>query len=139
MSFIYLATPYSKYPKGIEAANEMASRYAARFIELGFPVFCPIAHSHSIATHGGLTAKDHGIWMPLDLAFMESAFALVVALEDGWKESVGVQKEIDYFYVHKKPIYYWTPPTVSERRDLLCNLNRDWECHQRKQKSARAV
>lgn len=140
MSFIYLATPYSKYPAGIEAANIMASKYAARFIELGFHVFCPIAHSHSIAMHGNLTAKDHDIWMPLDLAFMESSYALVVALEEGWDKSVGVQMEIEYFNTHKKPVHYWTPPTLADRPELIDRLRLDKIWYQStKREAARKV
>lgn len=139
MSFIYLATPYSKYAGGLEAANAMASRIAADFIREKFPVFCPIAHSHSISIHGELTAKDHGIWMPLDFAFCEAAFALVVVLEAGWKESYGVQKEIEYFGELGKPIYYYDPaiPVVKDRT-LLGELAMDWAQWQNAKKTALA-
>lgn len=126
MSFIYLATPYSKYAGGIEEANKMASRYAAEFLKLKFPVFCPIAHSHSISVHGGMSAKDHGVWMPLDFAFCEAAFALVVALEPGWKESYGVQKEIVFFKELNKPAYYWQPPSLKPEDTLVQELAMDW-------------
>lgn len=133
MSFIYLATPYSKYKDGLEAANAMASRHAADFLRLKFPVFCPIAHSHSIAVHGGLTAKDHSIWMPLDFAFCEAAFALVVATEDGWEQSYGVGMEIKFFKEMNKPIYFWSPADkLVTHYQLIADLERDWECHKQK-------
>lgn len=140
MSFIYLATPYSKYKDGLEAANAMASRHAAEFIKMKFPVFCPIAHSHSISVHGGLTAKDHGIWMPLDYAFCDAAFALVVALEEGWETSYGVQKEIQFFERAKKPIYYWAPTLALEKsRSLVESLERDWNKWRIQRMAAEAV
>lgn len=120
MSFIYLATPYTKFKGGLEEANRLASKYAAALLEAKLPVFSPIAHSHAIAIHGKLAGKDHSIWMPLDFAFTESAFALVVCKMQGWEESYGIGLEIDFFTKNKKPIYYWQPPALNEilRRDL---------------------
>lgn len=126
MSFLYLASPYSKYHLGLEEANKMASKYAGEFIKLKFPVFCPIAHSHSISVHGDVSAKDHSVWMPLDFAFCDTAFALVVTMEPGWKESYGVQEEIKFFQKRGKPIYYWEPPEITN--ELISELQRDWAC-----------
>ena len=44
--FWYLASPYSKYPEGTQAAFEMACWQAGLLIRAGVPVFSPIAHSH---------------------------------------------------------------------------------------------
>lgn len=126
MSFIYLATPYSKFKGGIEEANRLASLYAGEFIKEGLPVFCPIAHSHSISVHGNLSAKDHGVWMPLDFAFCDAAFALVIATMDGWDESYGINEEIKYMTKLRKPIYEWQPPTISDKTGLLAVLKQDW-------------
>lgn len=128
MSFAYLATPYSKYKDGLEAANIMASKHAATFIGKKVNVFCPIAHSHSISVYGDLQAKDHGVWMPLDFAFCEESYALIVVLEDGWKESYGVQEEIKFFQKRGKPIYYWEPGTDIDI-NFLQALRLDEACH----------
>lgn len=50
---VYLATPYSKYPRGIEAAFVDASRLAACLVRLGISVYSPIAHTHPIAIRIG--------------------------------------------------------------------------------------
>lgn len=142
MSFIYLATPYSKYKDGQEVANKLASFYAGEIIKEGLPVFCPISHSHAISVNSDLAAKDHSIWMPLDFAFTEAAFAMVVCMMSGWDDSYGIKKEIEYFKAHNKPIYYWEPiyrsiggaegfllPIPTK---LLNELKRDFECHKEK-------
>lgn len=120
MSFIYLATPYTKFKGGLEEANRLSSLYASTLLKAKLPVFSPIAHSHAIAVHGHLAGKDHSIWMPLDFAFTESAFALLVCKMPGWEESYGIGLEIEFFQKNKKPIYYWQPPNLNEilRRDL---------------------
>lgn len=139
MSFIYLATPYSKYKAGLDEAFKMASRHAGQFIGLKFPVFCPIAHSHPISLYGGLAAKDHGIWMPLDFAFCDAAFALVVVTEDGWEESYGVQKEIEFFTELKKPIHYYNPIIpLHFDEELTSLLAAEWARWQSRKKNVRA-
>lgn len=133
MSFIYLATPYSKYKDGLEEANRLACEYTATLIKHKLPVFCPIAHSHNLAVNTDLAAMDHSIWMPLDFAFTEAAFAMVVCCMDGWDESYGVKKEIEFFKDNNKPIYYWNPPELS--KDLLYDLKEEFLCHKQTHKS----
>lgn len=110
MSFYYLATPYSKYPYGMEVAFQEAARAGAWLLKQGLIAFVPIAHSHPLAVHGGLDLADHDIWLPADRPFMEAARGLIVAKMLSWEKSVGVQHEIDYFRSAGKPIYYlWWP------------------------------
>ena len=107
--FFYLATPYSKWVKGIEDAYQMASREAARFVKAGIPVFCPIAHTHPVAMHGGIDPLDHTIWMPADHPFMEAAIGLIVVKAEGWEKSYGINEEIKTFKAAGKPVMYVDP------------------------------
>ena len=66
MSFWYLATPYNKYPYGMDAAFHLACENAALLIRHRVHVFSPIAHSHPIAMAGGLDPVDYEIWMEQD-------------------------------------------------------------------------
>lgn len=132
MSFIYLASPYSKYKDGQEAANRLVCKYAGDIIKAKLPVFCPISHSHAISVNTDLAAMDHSVWMPLDFAFTEAAFAMVVCMMDGWDESFGVRKEIEFMKAHNKPIYYWGKPEGGLPSKLLQDLHMDHECHKEK-------
>ena len=59
--FWYLATPYVKFPGGLAAAFVAACEQYALLIRAGVPAFCPIAHSHGAAVHGGIDpAADEG-------------------------------------------------------------------------------
>ena len=49
MPFWYLATPYSKFPGGLDAAYVEACKAQALLIKAGVPVFCPISHTHGPA------------------------------------------------------------------------------------------
>lgn len=106
MSFFYLATPYSKYPGGLEAAFIEACRATAKLIREGRRVYSPIAHTHPVAIHGGIDPYDHGIWLPADAPFMDTAEGLIVVKMKGWEESYGISEEIKAFELAGKPIEY---------------------------------
>jgi len=110
--FWYLASPYSKYHAGIEAACGVVSQNAALLIKAGIPVYCPIAHTHPIAIHGDMDPLDHSIWLPLDKPFMDAAKGLIVCMMDGWDKSYGVSVEIEEFKKAGKPIVYMEPGIV---------------------------
>lgn len=113
---VYLATPYSLYPGGAEAAFVDTAKLAGRLVQAGVRVYSPICHSHPIASHGGLDAFDYSIWLPLDEAVMAACDACIVAMMDGWKQSKGVRYEIDYFELERKPIFYLEPGTLELTR-----------------------
>lgn len=105
-SFFYVASPYSKFPDGIEAAFTEISRHTARLVDAGLAVFSPIAHSHPVAIHGGLDPLDHSVWMPLDEPMMRAAHGIIVVQMEGWRESYGVGVEINAFRAAGKPVLF---------------------------------
>ena len=112
MSFHYLATPYSKYEGGIEAAFVAAAEQAALLVRAGVPVYSPIAHTHPVAIHGGIDPYDHTIWLEADRTFMEAACGLIICTLPGWRDSYGIEQERIYFESAGKPIVLMTPGEV---------------------------
>jgi hypothetical protein len=113
---VYLATPYSRYPGGLQKAFEDACKLTARLIRNQVRVYSPIAHTHPIAIYGGIDPLDHGIWIPLDKPLMSASDALVVAEMETWSQSKGIQIEIDEFYKADKPVYYINPNSLMVRK-----------------------
>jgi hypothetical protein len=111
-SLAYLATPYSKWKLGLEAAFIEASKLAARLLVSGIKVYSPIAHTHPLAYYGALDLLDLSIWLPFDEAMMERADVLIVAHMDGWQESKGIAHEIVFFEREGKPIFDLDPETL---------------------------
>ena len=107
--YFYLATPYTKYSTGLDAAFEDSCIIAAHLINMGLIVYSPIAHTHSIAKHGGVDPKNHDLWMAVEYPLVKAARGLIVAMLTGWENSVGVQKEIQLFREMGKPIFYLKP------------------------------
>lgn len=101
----YLATPYSKWRGGIDDAFRQAVLLAGKLIRAKLPVHSPIAHTHPIAIQCGMDPFDHSIWFPADEPLMKTAYGLLVADMEGWRESRGVLAEIDYFRCASRPIY----------------------------------
>lgn len=110
--FWYLATPYSKYADGIEAAFVEAAKQTALLIRAGVRVYSPICHTHPAAIHGGIDPLDHGIWLPADEPFVRAARGLLVCKLTGWKDSYGVSVEIRAFRKAGKPVIYMEPGAV---------------------------
>lgn len=119
LTFWYLATPYSRFEGGIEAAFTAASQQAAVLVRAGVPVFCPIAHSHPIAMHGGIDPYDHEIWLPADGPMMEAASGLIICKLPGWSESVGIAHEVEVFRAAGKPVVYMEPGVVPDFPEAL--------------------
>lgn len=103
----YVATPYSKYAGGIDAAAREAERNAGFLDRHGLKVFSPIAHSHALARGGGTDPLDAQYWLGRDKWFIDRADALVVVKMDGWDQSVGVAHEIQKFA--GRPIFMMDP------------------------------
>jgi hypothetical protein len=106
---LYLGTPYSKYPTGIESAFVDAAKVAAALLRAGVKVYSPIVHTHPIAIHGAIDHLDLGIWRPFDQAMMERCDGMLVAMMDGWLESNGVWHEIEFFAKAGKPVLHIDP------------------------------
>jgi len=107
LKLIYLASPYSKYKDGPEAAFKAVCQKAAEVMSMGYDVFCPIAHSHPIEEHGFFGEKgDHDFWLKQDFAILRKADELWVYMMPGWEKSYGVTKEIELAKARKIPIEY---------------------------------
>lgn len=109
---VYLGTPYSKYPAGIEQAFIDAAKLTGRLLTEGVKAYSPIAHTHPIAIHGNLDPYDHKIWLPFDAAIMEKADAMIVAMMPSWQDSYGIKHEIEIFTKAGKPVFYLNPETL---------------------------
>lgn len=112
--FWYLATPYSKYPQGIEQAYRDACREAAILVKAKIPFYSPIAHTHPIAIQGDIDPFDHNIWLPACRPILDAAKGIIVCQLEGWSESYGVAVEILAFRKAHKSVVFMTPGVVPE-------------------------
>jgi len=116
MKLIYLASPYTYKGNGdkitksvIEEQNfEAVCRVASRLMKEGTKLFSPIAHCHPIAMAGGLPT-DWRFWQDYCRATLGRCDEIWVLMLDGWKESTGVQAEIELAIKLGLPVTYILP------------------------------
>ena len=110
---VYLATPYRKYPRGLEMAFYDATMISGILTyRFGVKLFCPITHGHPMTKIACLPADDHKFWMEQDRPFMERSDALVVARMEGWDKSEGVAEEISFFRSWNRPVFHLDPENM---------------------------
>jgi hypothetical protein len=109
MTYWYVATPYSKYPGGLEAAFNLALDTCGLLIRFRVPCFSPIAHTHPIAIRCGIDPLDHNIWLPADEPLMESAHGVIMVKAESWEQSYGMGEELKAFQRAAKPVIWMDP------------------------------
>lgn len=102
--FYYLATPYSKFRGGLDAAHIKACEIAGALIKEGVPVYSPVAHSHPISHYAEIDPYSHDFWMPVCQPMMEAAYGILVCELPGHAESKGMDMEIRWFAMQDRPI-----------------------------------
>lgn len=105
---VYLATPYSHPDLAVvEARVDAVNRAAAKLVAEGHVVFSPITMTHPL----GVLLGNHlsPVWYEFDHPFMDASAECVVLTLDGWRESLGVAREIAYFAAQGKPVRYMEP------------------------------
>jgi hypothetical protein len=102
----YLACPYSHPdPKVKDERCRKADRATAHLIDTkGWNVFSPITHSHPLAMCGLKGSWE--FWQKIDIEYLLLSERVIVLCLDGWRESTGVNAEIDIAKQLGIPISY---------------------------------
>lgn len=114
-TYWYLATPYSKFPGGIEAAFRLAVETRGLLLRGGVPTFSPIIHSHPVAVVCGIDPFDHSIWLPSEAPILRGASGLIMVMGESWEVSYGMAKEREIFEADGRPIEWMRPGVVPAR------------------------
>ncbi len=129
---IYLAHPYSHKDAAIrEARFQSANRIAGILMKAGKLIFSPISHTHPIALVTDLPVSWE-FWKLYDLEMLKACEALIVVTAEGWKESIGVQAEMEIMRELNRPIIFYEPteeevPWNRQERCYLCgNMASYW-------------
>lgn len=85
-------------------------------MQQGYHIFSPIAHNYVIAKAVGLD-MGWAKWGEYDTKFLTACGQLWIGTLEGWRESVGVNHEIEIMQRQKKPI--WLVDEYSLRLTLL--------------------
>lgn len=105
----YLASPYS-HPDPVikEMRYTIVTAIGAALSLAGFLTIEPIGASHPVAKTFKLPT-GYEFWKRRDRALISHSDGVIVAMMDGWQESVGVTDEIQFAESIGKPVYYLDP------------------------------
>lgn len=94
----YLGSPYSSDDPQTEKCRLINTAKATRDILLeGYMIYSPIAYCGSInELVGGIEDGSFKMWERFDFEMLDRVDGLIVLMLDGWDDSVGVGKEIDW-------------------------------------------
>lgn len=108
---IYLASPYTKYPAGLDEAAKEIGRIAANLLLAGVHAYSPIAYGHELSRHG-VDPLDVNIWHGFNDTQLEKSDAIVIARMVGWQTSDGVAREMKFAEDRRRPLYFIHPDTL---------------------------
>ena len=109
---IYLASPYTHSEPGVrEARFEAACLATAELVRAGHVVFSPIVHGHPLVRFDLPIEWEY--WERIDGEHLRHCDEVVVLMLEGWRESRGVQAEIDLAIEMDLPIRYLPPSMIS--------------------------
>ena len=97
---VYLAGPYTHDdPLVREERFHKITRAAAHLIESGAIVYSPLTMTHPIDLELAAAGETMGseYWVRFDEAFMEFCDCITVLRIEGWDNSSGVMREIEFF------------------------------------------
>jgi hypothetical protein len=123
-SFWYVATPYARFPGGMEAAHVVACRVTARLIVADVKCYSPIAHMHLVALRSAIDRTDHDFWMRADEPMMRAASGCLVVKLPSWAASRGIAHEVDVFATDGKPVLFLNPKTLEIEESI--GMRRVW-------------
>lgn len=96
---IYLAAPYTlngtAEPEEMNTRVKQVTRAANQLMMMGLNVFSPVTHSHAINKVAELEF-DTADWLRKDFGYLKNAKGMYVLMLDGWENSIGVRREIEY-------------------------------------------
>lgn len=101
---IYLAAPYFAPDRKTEKKRfKTTCEVQAKLMTAGYAVFSPLANSIPAVEFGNLQI-DHADFMRFDNILLRRCDELLVLALDGWRESKGVQEEIQEAIALRKPV-----------------------------------
>ena len=120
--FVYVANPFSSKDKKVEKNRYLEIlKIIAKILDTFEHIvpFSPIAYTYYIEQE----CEKIIDWYTIDLEYLYKADVVLVVKQDGWRESYGVQLEIEEAHKNKIPVIYADPDKVIETlgRALLKN------------------
>jgi len=109
MTYAYLASPYTHRDSDIRRLRLDQTRLCfVWLLKQKIWVYSPILHCRETSILHSLPT-EWDFWWPLNRAMLEAADKLMIFTLEGWEDSEGIKKEVDFCHNNGKPITYVHP------------------------------
>jgi hypothetical protein len=129
---VYLSTPYSHADAAVrEHRFHEVNRVAGEMMRQGVAVFSPISHTHPIAMDVDLP-KGWDFWRDQDMAMLCCCRELIVLMQPGWQDSVGVREEITMASQLGIPVKFMEHREggeLEQEKAMDVSPSERWDCH----------
>lgn len=109
----YVASPYSNYADGLDAAFADIGAISWKLHLAGIPCYSPIVYCHPIARALDADPLNADFWLAFTKPVLERCDALIVVDLPGWDKSYGISKEIERFQQSGRPVHRLNHKTMS--------------------------
>lgn len=104
----YLATPFTKFPGGKDAAMKATLNILHQLTCHGIFVYSPIVHTYQLGMDYTMPT-DHVFWQTINENMIRAAHGVCVAMLPSWENSAGVLHEMQYAIGLGRPLVYFRP------------------------------
>lgn len=120
MYFYYISNPYNGTEAEKESRAQIAARVCGLLLKKGIHAWSPIVHNHAMMkTFNEFTLEERRTKiLDFDFTLLKSAKGMIVLTIDGWKQSYGVQAEIDLCNKLDIPVKYLNPDDLDLVKDI---------------------
>lgn len=105
MDYYFISLPYShKQQEVIEQRVKLMCQVDSFLNSKGILTISPI-HKHLLFMNGSSLPNDWDFWKNLSLSLLSKSTGMILLQMEGWKDSIGVQAEIEFAKNNHIPIY----------------------------------
>ena len=114
MKYFYLSNPYSGSDEQKSKRAELAARACGRLIKDRVFTLSPIVHNHAMMkTYNDFSLEERrSVILDFDFSLLAASKGMIVLKIEGWEESYGVGKEIEFCKKNDIAIHYYTPEEI---------------------------
>ncbi len=124
MSYFYISNPYNGTEEQKEQRARLAAEVCGKLLKKGIFAWSPIVHNHAMMkVYDQFSLEERKeLVLEFDFSLLQEAQGMIVLTIDGWKESYGVNKEIELCEELEIPVTYIDPSKLDEDIELDIEL-----------------
>jgi hypothetical protein len=114
VKYFYLSNPYNGTDEQKVERAQFAANACGRLIKDRVFTLSPIVHNHAMMkTYNDFSLEERrSIILDFDFSLLAASKGMIVLKIEGWEESYGVTKEIEFCEKKNIPVYYYTPEEI---------------------------